>query len=303
MPLHLPPLSRRRFLAGTLAAGAGWLTLDSRRVVWGADADRAHRWALFSDTHIAADPATTYGSTNMADNLRQATAELLAAQPLPLGLIVSGDCAFRDGQTGDYARLAELVAPVSKGDLAAHLLLGNHDHRQRFRDELLGGSDSSPLPDRHVAVVLAERANWFLLDSLRKTLETPGEIGDEQLAWLAKALDAHADKPAIVVGHHNPVIKGAPSGLDDTDKLFEVLVPRKQVKAYIFGHTHHWRVYEREGIHLVNLPPVAYPFNNRDPSGWVKVELREDGMNLELVSLDKQHPAHGEKKELAWRAA
>lgn len=303
MPLHIPPVSRRRFLAGSLAAGAGWLTLDSRQRAWGGDADRAHRWALFSDTHIAADPASRQGATNMADNFQQATRELLASKPLPTGLILSGDCAFRDGQSGDYARLAELVAPIAHGGIDTHLLLGNHDHRQRFRQEIVKATpDPSPLPDRHVAVVLAERANWFLLDSLRNTLETPGELGPQQIAWLAQALDAHADRPAIIVGHHHPVLPGVP-GLADTTALFEVLTPRKQVKAYIFGHTHHWKVYKKGDIHLVNLPPVAYPFQERDPSGWVRVELRPDGAQLELVSLDDKHPAHGEKVDLKWRAA
>lgn len=303
MPLYVPPVTRRRFLAGSLAAGAGWFVRGNRRQAWGDEPERAHRWALFSDTHIAADPAAIQGQTNMTDNFRQAASQLIARRPLPAGVIVSGDCAYRDGQSGDYRQLAELVAPISTAGLETHLLLGNHDHRQRFRDEILKGPDPSPLPDHHVAVILGERANWFLLDSLRHTLETPGELGQRQLEWLAAALDAHADRPAIVVGHHNPVIKGAPSGLADSDALFEVLAPRKQVKAYIFGHTHHWRTYERGDIHLVNLPPVAYPFQARDPSGWVQVELAPEGMTLELVALDDKHPAHGQRVELKWRAA
>lgn len=79
--------------------------------------------------------------------------------------------------------------------------------------------------------------------------------------------------------------------------------PRKQVKAYIFGHTHYWKVYKRGDIHLVNLPPVAYPFQERAPSGWVRVELLPDGAQLELVSLDDKHPSHGHKVDLKWRDA
>lgn len=303
MPLHLPAVSRRTFLAGSLAAGAGWFVLDSRDTARGDDAERNHRWALFSDTHINADSAARQGTTNMFQNFQQATRELLASRPLPAGMILSGDCAHRDGQAGDYAQLRELLQPITAGGVACHLLLGNHDHRQRFRAELAGQlAAPPPLADKHVAVVRAERANWFLLDSLRETSETAGALGEKQIAWLAEALDAHADKPAIIVGHHHPVIAGLP-GLADTDALFEVLAPRKQVKAYLFGHTHYWKVYKRGDIHLVNLPPVAYPFQERAPSGWVRVELLPEGARLELVSLDDGHPAHGQVVELSWRAA
>ena len=50
MPIYLPPISRRSFLAGSLAAGAGILL---GRDVCGAERKTdPHRWVLISDTHI-----------------------------------------------------------------------------------------------------------------------------------------------------------------------------------------------------------------------------------------------------------
>src|SRR5205085_5467308 len=147
-------------------------------------------------------------------------------------------------------------------------------------------------------------ANWYLLDSLDKTNVTPGRLGSEQLEWLKKALDARTNKPAIIFGHHHPdFATSVPvGGLLDTQALFDVLGPRKQVKAYIFGHTHHWELAQRDGIHLINLPPVAYVFQPKDPSGWVDVSLSKDGAVLAFYSLDTAHPAHGKKHELTWRS-
>jgi hypothetical protein len=58
-------------------------------------------------------------------------------------------------------------------------------------------------------------------------------------------------------------------------------------KAYIYGHTHTWKVeHDDSGLHLVNLPPVAYAFKDGDPSGWVHAMLEPDGMSLALRCID-----------------
>ena len=89
---------------------------------------------------------------------------------------------------------------------------------------------------------------------------------------------------------------------DRAEAVFEVIRPRKQVKAYIFGHTHKWEVRQDEsGIHLINLPPVAYIFRAGDPAGWVHATVEQSGMRLELRSVDPSHKAHGEVVKLEWR--
>ena len=81
-----------------------------------------------------------------------------------------------------------------------------------------------------------------------------------------------------------------PGGLDDTDALLEVLVPRRQVKAYIFGHSHAWRHSTWEGIHLLNLPAVAWVFEKSQPHGWVDMTLTTAGAAVVLHAFDKKHP-------------
>ena len=45
----------------------------------------------------------------------------------------------------------------------------------------------------------------------------------------------------------------------------------------MFGHTHFWHRDQRKGIHLLNLPPVAYVFKKEAPSGSVDLRLRKSG--------------------------
>jgi predicted phosphodiesterase len=83
--------------------------------------------------------------------------------------------------------------------------------------------------------------------------------------------------------------------------LWDVVAARRRVKALVFGHTHTWKLDRRDGVHLINLPAVAYPFAESEPTGWVDAELRGGGIALTLRAFDPRHAAHGKVHELTWR--
>lgn len=301
MPIHLPPLSRRQFLAGSLAAGAGLLFGD-RLLADEAETD-ANRFTLLADIHVWENRDGEHSGQRPAVNFALARQEILALSPRPAAAIVAGDCVFLHGRAADYAVLADLVQPIRAAGIPLHLALGNHDGRKNFYDAFPEARPHGALAagDNHVAVVETPRANWILLDSLQKTNHTPGRLGREQLDWLAAALDARPSKPALIVAHHNPDVKPNTTGLEDTQALFDVLLPRKQAKAYIFGHSHCWNLQTQEGLHLVNLPTLVWVFDTSQPRAWVDAHLQADGMTLSLNALDKSHSAHGQTVGLKWR--
>jgi 3',5'-cyclic AMP phosphodiesterase CpdA len=300
MPFTLPAISRREFLAATVAASAACLPRGLR----GADsACDPNRFALLSDTHIAGDPKTAARGVTMYDNLQAVARDVLAAQPAPAGVAINGDCAYLKGTSEDYATLLAGIQGLRQGGLPVHLAMGNHDHRERFREAFgEAARQASQLDEKHVLVLSAPHANWFVLDSLDQTDKTAGKLGEQQLKWLVEALDRAADKPALVILHHNPDQRPVVSGLTDTAALLDVLLPRRQVKAWFYGHSHAWSVSERDGMHLVNLPPTAYVFAPSQPSGWVDARLNAGGMTLELRCVDPQHARHGQRVDLAWRS-
>jgi Icc protein len=297
MPISLPPISRRAFIQRTVLAAAG-LALGPN--VFAAQTDE-NFWALISDPHIAADRALVHNKVNMAEHLESVVREVSASPASPVGIFVNGDCAFNSGEKADYETFASLIKPLRTAPI--HLTLGNHDNREHFLDVLKSEDASkSPVADKYTLMVKAPKVNWFVLDSLDQTLVAPGILGRPQLEWLAKMLDANPGKPALVMLHHNPGLAGGAPGLKDTAALLEVIRPRKQVKAYFFGHTHDWSVTpDDSGIHFINLPPTGYVFKEGKPSGWVRATVLDGGMKLELRCLDTTHKQHGEVNDLKWR--
>ena len=302
MPIHLPPLSRRRFLSASLAAMAGGALIRDLRAD-GKPVDPA-RVALFSDTHLAADIKAINRQVCMFEHFEAARASLLAQSTLPAAMLINGDLALNTGLPGDYTTVTSGLKPIREVGIPVHLLLGNHDDRDNFWKALPPDDANKAVDGKHISVLKTKHADLILLDSLEFVNKTPGLIGDVQRNWLAKTLDERGNRPCIVVVHHNPADPAVPkiTGIKDSDEVMKVLLPRKQVKALVFGHTHKWVKSNVEGMHLVNLPPVAYPFKAGDPSGWVDCALTDAGAKLTLHCVGPKNPADGEVFDLKWRA-
>jgi Icc protein len=303
MPITLPPISRRHFLRGSLAAGVA--AALSPRWLSAAPPVDPHRLALLSDIHL--DVAKDFGKMDAVPfpSFAQAASEIIALPTRPFAALVNGDLTHHQGNPEDYVTVLDALHPLREAGLPIHLTMGNHDHRANF---LAAAFPADPARqkgnDRIVNLFETPRANVIMLDSLGVTAQSFGALGARQLTWLAKTLDARPNKPAIVFVHHDPILVKSEkvTGLTDTKALFDLLQPRKHVKALVYGHTHAWDHSQRDdGLHLVNLPPTAWTFKPGLARGWVDLTLAEAGATFELRCLDPKHEKHGEKLELKWR--
>ncbi|MBN2310856.1 MAG: metallophosphoesterase [Candidatus Hydrogenedentes bacterium] len=302
------PISRREFLGRSIASGAALtfgLPAAHALAADGASSRQLDRWILLADTHICQDRNREEHGIKPAEKLAEARAQILELESPPSGLIIAGDCAYLHGEAADYAVLGEDLAPLMGAGIPAYMSMGNHDNRERFWDafpEARARSAHSGL-DKHVHVVDAPNADWFILDSNKETDFTPGELGEAQLAWLAAELDKRPGKPALLVAHHYPTAKKDDNGLLDFDALWSVIHPRSRVKAYLFGHSHRWAYEQRDGVHLVNLPALAWLFGDQAaPRAWTQASIAPDGMDLHLHCLNDRIPPDGGRLHLPWRA-
>lgn len=278
-------LDRRAFLSAGCAAA-----LPAR-------AAKPRRWALLSDTHAPADPANVYRGFQPHENLRKAAAQVAAADAD--AALICGDLARLEGLPGDYQALRSLLAPVTE-KMPLACLLGNHDNRANFLAAFPDPPDAQPVKDRHVVSIAEPNARLVLLDSLIAPNTTPGLLGKLQRTWLASHLDAGAGLPVVLFVHHT--LDDGDGSLLDAPRLFDIVRPRRHVKAIVFGHSHRYGYGTVDGIHLVNLPAVGYSFQDSEPVGWVECELRPGGASFTLRAFAGNTAQNGKTVSLDWRA-
>ncbi len=313
MPITMPPLTRRRFLAGSLGLTAGaaltpCVMADSSDRLIPLDPDRV---ALLADTHISGDPKQfVYGTqwpgspikpdehegVIMADCLAHVVRDVISQNPRPGHAIVNGDCALSSGHSEEYREFIRLLKPMREAGIIVHITIGNHDNRTRLWQEIPGLKREQV--GRHVGVVELPKVNLLLLDTGQ------GDLGEEQLVWLGDRLGLPGKKPILAFAHINPYRRPGTrpiKGHRDGASLLQLLTHRKNVKALFYGHTHNWTVERWVDVHMINQPPVSYCFGKGDPNGWIDMRLTDAGGDLELRCINEKHPRHKERHRLLWR--
>jgi Icc protein len=221
--------------------------------------------AQLSDPHVVAAP----GDPAAADALAAAVRDVLALHPGPDAVLLSGDVAA-DGRPEEYARVRELLAPLSA---PVHALPGNHDDRAALRSSFgLPGAGGEPI--RYAADCRALRL--VVCDTTRPGRED-GRLDDDAIGWLEATLAASPAAPTVVAMHHPPVPIGIVAmdaiGLPAADRaaLGALLARHPQVRRVVAGHVH------RATFGMVGRCPVV-----TCPSTTVQVAFAPDAPELVL---------------------
>lgn len=188
-----------------------------------------------SDIHLLPGDDELLGY-DPAQNLRRVVARALEL-PITFGFcLITGDLA-QDGAVASYAHLRRQLEPLADRGIPILPCLGNHDARAAFRAGFLGEAASD---DRYYYSRQVGGLRVVALDSLIPG-EDDGQLGEEQLRWLAAELATPAPGGTIVALHHS----AAPSGFNRMHnpplrdaEAFRSVVADKQLLGVLAGHVH-----------------------------------------------------------------
>lgn len=193
--------------------------------------------AQITDLHATVRGRTSFGVVDTPSCLARAVDALIAHEPRPDAVLVTGDLAF-DGRPEEYAVVAEELGRLPMPTLA---IPGNHDARGPFRAALVPRFCPSEDPRfLHWAVDLGE-VRLIGLDTLVEG-QDHGELCAQRLAFLEGELARAAGRPVVLALHHPPFATGIGFmdriGLAEPGPLERLVRAHGRVERVLCGHVH-----------------------------------------------------------------
>lgn len=194
--------------------------------------------AHISDTHLLGGGKKQYGVLENESNLRQALAQLAALENKPQAVVFTGDLADL-GEADAYRALRAIVEPAV-AELGAELIwvMGNHDERPAYAQELF---DEDPSLEPHNRVYDIDGLRIISFDTTVPGYHH-GDVTEEQAAWLAAELATPAPHGTLIAVHHPPIPTPLLQAMDllelqNQSRLADV-VRGSDVRAILAGHLH-----------------------------------------------------------------
>jgi 3',5'-cyclic AMP phosphodiesterase CpdA len=127
-----------------------------------------------------------------------------------------------------------------------------------------------------------------------------GTLSIEQMAWLLKDIDANKDRICIIFAHHgsrafSPFIKNNSKYYVTGAELREALKLKKNVVAYVDGHTHMNKImaeYNTDGTGYWDITTssiIDYPYE------WRRITVKDLGTGMGMIKCEMKRPADLEK--------
>jgi len=191
------------------------------------------KFLVISDLHLVPEGQTSV-TLDTAARLETCVAAINARYPDADFVVVAGDLADL-GEEAAYLRLQTLLAPLV---IPAFVTLGNHDDRPTFL-RVFGGALADETGNVN-HVIDAKGYRVIVLDSSEPG-RVDGVLEPAQIDWLTARLAEAADRPVIVVLHHNANalhIAADNIKLIDDAPFLAALKTHPDVRQVIAGHVH-----------------------------------------------------------------
>ena len=210
--------------------------------------------AQITDTHILSKGKLLHHMVHTSRALRRCVAHLDALAPDVV--VATGDLVDR-GKPKEYRRLRKILARLPMRVL---VLPGNHDDREAFREAF---RDHPEVPQRGPIQWVVDTFSVRLigLDTVRAR-HPGGELDDDRLAWLERALGDAPHRPTLVFMHHPPFEVGVPPmdahGFRNLAAFERLIARHRQIVRVAAGHVHHAARADVAGVLAVSVPSTSH---------------------------------------------
>ncbi len=255
--------------------------------------------ALMSDTHVPTDMDWRQAQNQQSpvEHLKEVVRQVTESGCEEC--IVTGDLARLNGDPGDYKNWQMLMSPIF-AKMPVHVAMGNHDLLKNYYQVFGEPKDKvEAVKGKHVLVIEKAGLRFVVLDTHVESNNSLGLLGKVQRQWLAHYLDGEDSRPVFVFLHH--ALSDEDTDLLDTDRLLKIMLPKRQVKAVFYGHSHCYSHTKIEDLDVVNLPATGYSFAAEQPIGWMEGRFTAKGADLILHAIDGNKALDGQRLALTWR--
>ncbi len=212
--------------------------------------------------------------------------------------IISGDLADA-GQPEAYDWLRECLQDFP---LTTHLMIGNHDYRDTFKDRF----PDAPV-DQHGFVQHAfdaDAGRFVLLDTY-KGGTSAGQFCERRQGWLRSVLDDAKDSPVWLFMHHPPfdisIAYMDRIKLEDHAAFAALIAEYDNIRHIFCGHVHRPSYVNWRGIPCTSLPSINHqvPLNREavgkaysyEPPMYATVLIEHDQVTIHLDAYDDRQAA------------
>lgn len=253
-----------------------------------------------TDLHLSADRNKMVNGINGYDGFNNTLQQALSSHTHCDLILLTGDLVNEiDTSIYDY-----IFTKLTATGVPFACIPGNHDVTDILNPEaefnhqqLIACKPDSRLLNQHII----ETKHWqiLLIDSSMAG-KIYGNISNVTQTWISKQL-THNNKPAIIVMHHHSLPIGSKwmdkHILNNADDFWQTIMPFKQVKAVISGHTHQKSHQTHQSVDVYTTPSTNYQYKPKQDTfaydelmtpGYRWIRLYDDGtMSTKVERLTK----------------
>jgi Icc protein len=191
------------------------------------------KFVVMSDLHVVPEGELSM-TLDTGARLHQAVDAVIARYGNADFCVLAGDLTDL-GQPAAYEHLKSIIARLP---IPVHITLGNHDDRPSFLAAF--GSDFAAETGKVDKVIDIKGYRVILLDSSEPG-RVDGVLEETQIAWLRARLAEAADRPVLVILHHNANalhINADNIRILEPDAFIDALKTHPDIRQVIAGHVH-----------------------------------------------------------------